>query len=50
MALFKKTDRPVVILIDEYDKPIIDHLGKGDAAIEIAKANRDILKSFLGFT
>jgi hypothetical protein len=38
----------VVILIDEYDKPIIDHLGKGDAAMEIAKANRDILKAFLG--
>ncbi len=48
LALFKKTGQPVVFLIDEYDKPIIDHLGKGDAAMEIAKANRDILKSFLG--
>ena len=48
LALFKKTGQPVVILIDEYDKPIIDHLGKGDSAMEIAKANRDILKSFLG--
>ena len=48
LALYKKAGRPVVFLIDEYDKPIIDHLGKGDAALEIAKANRDILKSFLG--
>jgi hypothetical protein len=37
-----------VILIDEYDKPIIDHLGKGAESLEIAKANRDILKSFFG--
>jgi hypothetical protein len=48
LALYRKTGRPVVILVDEYDKPIIDHLGKGDAALEIARANRDILKSFLG--
>ncbi len=48
LSLYKKTGQPVVILIDEYDKPIIDHLGKGAAALEIAKANRDILKSFLG--
>lgn len=48
LSLYKKTGQPAVILIDEYDKPIIDHLGKGDAALEIAKANRDILKSFLG--
>ncbi|MFM2393263.1 MAG: hypothetical protein RLZZ546_1245 [Bacteroidota bacterium] len=33
----------VVILIDEYDKPIIDYLGDND---EKAKENRDILKSF----
>jgi hypothetical protein len=48
LSLYRKTGRPVVILIDEYDKPIIDHLGKGAAALEIAKANRDILKSFFG--
>ncbi len=46
--LHHKTERPVVVLIDEYDKPLIDHLGKGAAALEIAKANRDILKSFFG--
>lgn len=48
LDLYQKTGRPVVVLIDEYDKPIIDHLGKGEGAMEIAKANRDILKSFLG--
>jgi hypothetical protein len=35
-----------VILIDEYDKPIIDHLGKNE--IETAKENRDILESLFG--
>ena len=48
MSLNQKTGMPVVILIDEYDKPLIDHLGKGEKAMEIAKANRDILKYFLG--
>lgn len=33
----------VVLLIDEYDKPIIDYLGKNEAQVEI---NRGILKSF----
>ncbi|MCP4353509.1 MAG: ATP-binding protein [Desulfobacterales bacterium] len=48
LSLYQKTGMPVVILIDEYDKPIIDHLGKGERALEIAKANRDILKYFFG--
>ncbi|MCP4108527.1 MAG: ATP-binding protein [Desulfobacteraceae bacterium] len=47
-ALRQKTGMPAVILADEYDKPIIDHLGKGDEAMDIARANRDILKSFFG--
>jgi len=47
-GLRRKTGMPVVILVDEYDKPIIDHLGKGKAAMETARANRDILKSLLG--
>jgi hypothetical protein len=34
----------VVVLIDEYDKPIIDYLGTPD--VSIALENRDILKSF----
>jgi hypothetical protein len=36
----------VVVLIDEYDKPIIDYLGTDEAGIAKAKENRDILKSF----
>ncbi|MEE4356802.1 MAG: ATP-binding protein [Desulfococcaceae bacterium] len=48
LALREKTGKPAVILIDEYDKPIIDHLGKGTEGMETAKANRDILKYFLG--
>ncbi len=46
--LYQKFARPVVILVDEYDKPIIDHLGKDEQALEIARANRDILKQFFG--
>ncbi len=46
MALYQKTARPVVILIDEYDKRIIDHLGQ--ASMYIAKANRAVLKQFFG--
>ncbi|WP_457572503.1 PD-(D/E)XK nuclease domain-containing protein, partial [Desulfovulcanus sp.] len=37
-----------VILIDEYDKPIIDHLGKGDKELQIGIQNRDILQDFFG--
>ena len=48
LALGQKTDMPVAVLIDEYDKPIIGHLGKGKEELEIARANRDILKSFFG--
>ncbi len=33
----------VVLLIDEYDKPIIDYLGR---EIEQAKANREVLRKF----
>jgi hypothetical protein len=35
-------ENKVVILIDEYDKPIIDYIHQPD----IAKANRDILRTF----
>ncbi|MBF0201343.1 MAG: ATP-binding protein [Desulfamplus sp.] len=48
LALNKKTGMPVVLLIDEYDKPLIDHLGKGDESLDIAKKNREILKDFFG--
>ncbi len=36
----------VEVLIDEYDKPIIDYLGSDEAGMAKAKENRDILKSF----
>lgn len=42
---FKKN---VVILVDEYDKPIVEFLGKGEDYLKIAKANSDILMQFLG--
>lgn len=48
VSLRSRIGTDVAVLIDEYDKPIINHLGKGQAAIEIAKKNRDILKSFFG--
>ncbi|SMP41205.1 PD-(D/E)XK nuclease superfamily protein [Desulfonatronum zhilinae] len=48
VALHEKTGQKVVILVDEYDKPIIDHLGKGEVELDIAKDNRDMLKQFFG--
>ncbi len=48
IQLYQKTQRPVVVLVDEYDKPLISHLGQGEAGLEIAKANRAILKGFFG--
>ncbi|MCP4545351.1 MAG: AAA family ATPase [bacterium] len=48
LKLYRKTNHPVVVLVDEYDKPIIDHLGQGKEALQIARANRDILKNFFG--
>ena len=38
---YEKYQKSVVILIDEYDKPIIDNLDQ----MEVAKVNREILKS-----
>lgn len=40
----QQTGQPVVILIDEYDKPILDALS--DSAV--AKENRDFLRGFYG--
>lgn len=48
LALYRKTGMTVVILIDEYDKPLTDHLGHGEKAIATAKANRNVLKYFFG--
>ena len=42
--LYYKYGREVVVLIDEYDKPILDHLGNN----AVAEANRQILRGFYG--
>ncbi|MEM7402526.1 MAG: AAA family ATPase [Myxococcota bacterium] len=41
----------VVVLIDEYDKPLVDHLGgrneqQREQQLNIAEANRDVLRDF----
>ena len=43
-ALYKKYNQKVVVLIDEYDKPILDHL----TDIKTAEANRAVIKNFYG--
>ncbi len=47
-TLYRKYKTPVVVLVDEYDKPIIDHLGLGEERIKVAYANREVLKDFFG--
>ncbi len=42
--LHHKTGQPVVVLVDEYDKPILDVLPDS----ELAVANRDYLRGFYG--
>lgn len=42
--LCRKSGKRVVVLVDEYDKPILDALGKP----ELARANRDYLRGFYG--
>ncbi len=46
--LESRYNQDVVILIDEYDKPLISHLGKGTKELQIGKENRDVLKQFFG--
>ena len=48
VALEKKADASVVVLMDEYDKPIHSHLGKGEEEVCIAAKNRDVLKQLFG--
>ncbi len=43
-ALHERTGQQVVVLVDEYDKPILDALGDR----ELALANRDFLRSLYG--
>jgi len=40
--IYQKHNMPVVVLVDEYDKPILDAIEN----IEIARENREILKDF----
>lgn len=47
-GLAEKTGTPIAVLVDEYDKPIISHLGKGEKGLEIARENREIMKYFFG--
>ena len=42
--LHERAGQRVVVLVDEYDKPILDALGKP----EVARANRDFLRGFYG--
>jgi hypothetical protein len=44
--LYEKYQKRVVVLIDEYDKPIVHYIG-GDLSAQ-AEANRTILKAFYG--
>ena len=43
-ALHRRTGQRVVVLVDEYDKPILDALDLAEAA----RANRDFLRGFYG--
>lgn len=44
VQLHQKTGLPSIVLIDEYDKPILDVLKQAD----VARENRDFLRSFYG--
>jgi len=46
--LHKKYQEKVVVLVDEYDKPIITHLGQGEAGLQTARQIRTVLKEFFG--
>ena len=46
--IYKKYKQRLVFLIDEYDKPIISHIGKGEEELKIAEKNRELLKDFYG--
>ncbi len=48
LNLKEKTGKGVVILVDEYDKPIIEHLGKGKERLSASMGNRDVLRDFFG--
>ena len=43
-SLHEKYGQRVVVLIDEYDKPILDHISNAD----VAEANRRVIRDFYG--
>jgi hypothetical protein len=47
-GLYQQYQTSVIVLVDEYDKPIIDHIGFNTDRLTIATANRFILKQFFG--
>ena len=47
-ALHAKTGQRVVVLVDEYDKPILDPLTAVDGSREQARRNRDDLRALYG--
>ncbi len=47
-GLYKKYRNQVVVLVDEYDKPIVEHLGKGEEGLKRAIENRELLENFFG--
>jgi len=48
IGLNRRHKERVAVLVDEYDKPLVTHLGRGEAALEIAKQNREVLREFFG--
>lgn len=48
IELKNKYNKNVVVLVDEYDKPIVNHLDKGKEELQIAMKNRDVLRKLFG--
>lgn len=48
LSLADKYSASVSIIIDEYDKPIVSHLGLGQDRLNLARENRELLKRFFG--
>jgi hypothetical protein len=45
-AIFEKFNKKVVVIIDEYDKPIITNLGEGEENLKISKQNQKTMRDF----
>jgi hypothetical protein len=48
LEITAKYREKIVVLVDEYDKPIITHLGEGETGLQTAQRNRAVLKKFFG--